>query len=171
MRGYRVVPVDQAVAQQVRDTLTAPGYGHPAHVEVARGYGPCRVCLHTFHEDTDTRILFTYDPFAGREPFPLPGPIFIHERDCVPYAETSRFPDQLRFIPLTFNAYGRDRRLLAQVRIGDGRVEDVVDRLFDDRRIDYIHVRNTEAGCFIAHLDRRAGDAGEDDHEDRARDL
>lgn len=157
MHEYRVVPVAPEVARQVRETLTAPGYGHPAHLEVAQGYGPCRVCLHTFREGEEARILFTYDPFAGREPFPLPGPIFIHERECAPYSEDSRFPDGLRFIPLTFNAYGQGRRLLAQVRSGDGRVEEIVDGLFAEPGIAYIHVLNTEAGCFIARLDRFAG--------------
>ena len=32
-----------------------------------------------------------------------------------------------------------------------------VDRLFDDQEVAYLHVRNTEAGCFIAQLDRAGG--------------
>jgi Protein of unknown function (DUF1203) len=154
MQSYQVTPVNNEIAQEVRQTLKAPGYGHPAYVDVARGYGPCRVCLQTFTVDRDQRILFTHDPFAGHEPFPLPGPIYIHADACVPYAETSRFPDGLRFIPLTFHGYADERRIRAQERIDDGKVEEIVDRLFADPLIDYIHVRNTEAGCFIARIDR-----------------
>ena len=154
MHGYRVVPVDPAFAAEVRRTGLAPGYGHPAHAELATGYGPCRSCLRPFVAGEERRILVTYDPFAGREPYPLPSPIYIHERACEPYAETTRFPDALRFIPLTLNGYAHGRQLLGQVRIEGGELEAVIDRLFDDPRIDYVHVRNTEAGCFIAHLDR-----------------
>ena len=154
MHGYRVIALDPNAAQEVRATLAAPGYGHPAHVETAKGYGPCRVCLDTFKEGEERRILFTHDPFSGREPYPLPGPIFIHERECDRFPEGNYFPDRLRFIPLTFNAYGRGRRLVAQHRIADGAVENAVNLLFSDVGVEYIHVRNTEAGCYIASLER-----------------
>jgi hypothetical protein len=154
MHDYRVIALDPEAAQEVRTTLTAPDYGHPAHVETATGYGPCRLCLDTFKEGEEKRILFTHDPFADREPYPLPGPIFIHEYACERFSETNPFPARLRFIPFTFNAYGRGRNLLAQHRIENGAVEDAVKALFSDAGVDYIHVRNTEAGCFIATLER-----------------
>ena len=116
MHGYRVVPVDPAFAAEVRRTGLAPGYGHPAHAELATGYGPCRICLDTFVAGEERRILVTYDPFAGREPYPLPSPIYIHEHACTAYAETARFPEALRFIPLTLNGYAHGR----QVRIEGG---------------------------------------------------
>ena len=156
-QGYRVVPVGRDFADKVRTKMTAPGYGHPATVEVAAGYGPCRVCLQTFVVGEEQRILFTYNPFYGHAPFPLPSPIYIHADECAPYPDTGRFPDGLRFIPLTLNAYGPDAILLAQERLADGwddRVEEATDRLFRDPAVQYIHVRNTEAGCFIAYLAR-----------------
>jgi Protein of unknown function (DUF1203) len=154
MNGYRIVPMDENSARFARETLTAPGYGHPAFVEVARGYGPCRMCLQTFAEDVDRRILFTFDPFAGHEPFPLPGPIYIHAEECEPYHDLGRFPDGLRFIPMTLNAYATGRRLVAQSHITDGGVEEAVTQLLHNHDVDYIHVRNTEAGCFILRIDR-----------------
>jgi hypothetical protein len=155
MHDYRVIALDPKTAHEVRATLVAPEYGHPAHIEIAAGYGPCRLCLDTFKEGEERRILFTHDPFADREPYPLPGPVFIHERECERFPETDPFPARLRFIPLTFNAYGRGRNLLAQHRIEDGAVEDAVKVLFLDSGVDYVHVRNTEAGCYIATLERR----------------
>ncbi len=154
MHDYRVIALDPKAAQEVRATLAAPGYGHPAHIEAATGYGPCRSCLDIFKEGEEQRILFTHDPFADREPYPLPGPIFIHERKCKRFPETDLFPARLRFIQLTFNAYGRGRNLLAQHRIENGAFEDAVKVLFSDEVVDYIHVRNTEAGCYIATLER-----------------
>ena len=153
---YRVVPVGADVARHVRKTREAPGYGHPAHLDLATGYGPCRVCLEPLKVHEDECLLFTYDPFAGREPFPLPSPIYIHASACAPYAGTGRFPDGLRFIPLTFNAYAQGARLAGQVRIEDGyddRVEEAVGHLLGDPSVDYVHVRNTAAGCFIVQLD------------------
>jgi hypothetical protein len=42
MTGFRVIALPTQVAEQVRASLRAPGYGHPAHVEIASSYGPCR---------------------------------------------------------------------------------------------------------------------------------
>src|SRR6266567_1860884 len=122
--GFRVIALPVEVADQVRRTMVAPGYGHPAHVDHATGYGPCRVCLRTFAVKADRRILFTHDPFHGLEPYPLPGPIYVHAKPCRRYPETAGFPEDLRSIPITLNGY--------------------------------VHVRNTEAGCYIARVERAA---------------
>jgi Protein of unknown function (DUF1203) len=129
MAGYRVVAIPTEVANVVRSTLKSPGYGHPTHTEVATGHGPCRQCLRTFAIGEERRILFTYDPFADRESLPLPGPVFIHEAPCQRYGEADGFPAGLRPHALTFNAYGRGRRLRAQEYVTDGRVDAVIDRL------------------------------------------
>lgn len=159
MRNYCIRPLDPQIANQVRDTMKAPGYGHPAYREVAKGYGPCRVCLQPMSVNQDERILFTYDPFAGLEPFPLPGPVYIHAHQCRPYSDLTVFPDALRFIPMTLNAYAQGRRLLHQVRITDGQAETVLERLFGDPEVAYVHVRNTQAGCFIMHVERARDEA------------
>lgn len=83
--------------------------------------------------------------------------MFIHERACKPFDPSDRYPDELRSLPLTFNAYGQGRRLLAQLRIEDGRVEEAVAPLFEDARLAYLYVRNTEAGCFVAWVERAGG--------------
>jgi hypothetical protein len=145
---YRVVAIPSEIADVVRSTHKSPGYGHPAHTEVAGGHGPCRQCLRTFAVGQERRILFTYDPFAGTESLPLPGPVFIHEVPCERYAEDNGFPDDLRPHALTFNAYEQGRRLRAQEYVTDGRVEPVIERLFARPDVDYIHVRDTRAGCF-----------------------
>src|SRR5437773_11378864 len=79
MQSYRVVAVGDRIADAVRTTMLSPGYGHPAHADVATGHGPCRQCLRAFTVGADRRILFTYDAFYGKEDIPLPGPVFIHE--------------------------------------------------------------------------------------------
>ena len=94
MQSYRVVALGDRTADIVRKTRLSPGYGHPAHAEVATGYGPCRQCLRTFSVGSDRRILFTYDPFFGREKLPLPGPVFIHEEYCERYPENGDIAHQ-----------------------------------------------------------------------------
>lgn len=155
MSFYRVIAIPDEFARKVRATLKAPRYGHPAHVEVAAGYGPCRACLRKFREGEEERILFTYDPFAGLDPYPSPGPVFIHRDDCSHY-DAEGFPPEIRDLPLTLEAYGPDRWIVARERVADGNVDGAVGRLFGNVDVEYIHVRNTEAGCYIARIERWA---------------
>lgn len=150
---YQVIPIPKEIAQQVRTTLKSPQYGHPAHVEVAKGYGPCRACLQTFRTSEENRILFTYNPFAGLDPYPSPGPIFIHEQECHSY-DAPGFPPGLRELPIIFEAFGRGRWPVAQERVVRNNVDEAIERLFSLAAVEYIHVRNAEAGCFIAHIEK-----------------
>lgn len=152
---YRVLPIPEKVAALARSTGVSPGYGHPVHREIASGYGPCRVCLQPFEVGVERRLLLTYDPFHDLVPFPLPGPIFIHEEPCSVATPSHRFPEALRFIPLTLNAYGAGRELREVSRLSPGgSVDSVIERLLSLGDVDYIHVRNTEAGCFICRVQR-----------------
>lgn len=154
---FRVVPIPESLSEQVRATSRAPGYGHPVHREVAAGYGPCRTCLAPFEKGVERRLLFTYDPFRELEPFPLPGPVFVHEGPCEAYAGDG-FPDALRFLPITLNGYGRGRRLHEAIRVEPrGDHEAAIARLLAHADVDYIHARNTEAGCYLFRIERAAG--------------
>lgn len=155
MASFRVTGIPASLSQQVRTTLKSPQYGHPAHVETATGYGPCRSCLATFAEGEEDRILFTYNPFAGQDSYPSPGPVFIHREEC-PIWEAETFPPTLRGLPMTFEGYGDDRWIVARERVANGEVESAIEQLFADPAVRYIHVRNTQAGCFIARVERAA---------------
>jgi hypothetical protein len=151
---YRIVPLDQTVSDQARSSRRSPQYGHPAHGEVAAGYGPCRSCLDVFRVGEDRRLLFTYNPFDGLDAYPSPGPIFIHENSCHPYDQASVFPPALRNLPITLEGYGSDRWLVERERPKSTDLEAAIERIFANEAVLYIHIRNTEAGCFMARIDR-----------------
>ncbi len=154
MTNFRVVGIPTRVAEKVRATLRSPGYGHPAHTEVASGYGPCRHCLQYFAEGEDRRILFTYDPFHGLESLPQPGPVFVHADPCERYDERAGFPSHLLAHPLSVIAYGRGRILRAERHLTGRDVEPAVAELLEKPDVDYIHVRDTEAGCYDFRVER-----------------
>lgn len=154
MAAYRVLAISEGLAEKVRSVRRSPGYGHPVHSEVATGYGPCRLCLRDFAVGVDRRLLFTLDPFHGLEPFPLPGPVFIHESECDRHPEHGGFPSDLKSHDLTVVAYGRGRLQRAEERVpGDG-IEDAIARLFARDDVDYLHVRDTQAGCYDLRVER-----------------
>lgn len=153
MFELRFVGLNEELAQQVRQTMRAPTYGHPAHREIARGYGPCRQCLRTFDVGKEERILFTHQPFQETGSLPAPGPVFIHADPCMRY-DGPRLPPDFPELPLVLEGYREGGHLLAQERIGVNATEDSVRGIFERTGADYVHVRNGEAGCFMARVSR-----------------
>ncbi|HEX7960778.1 MAG TPA: DUF1203 domain-containing protein [Terriglobales bacterium] len=154
MPPIRVIAIPTKTADLVRKTLKSPGYGHPAHTELATGYGPCRHCLRDFRIGEEQRILFTYDAFYAVETLPLPGPVFIHAEACDRYDETAGFPDDARSHRLTFHAYGANRSLLAEKLVEDGKIEPVIESLLTRADVRYLQVRDTQAGCYDFRIER-----------------
>ena len=153
--SFIVRGVPQEIADEVRRTRRAPGYGHPAHLELAQGTGPCRCCLRTFIPGQDQRLLFTYRPESADGSLMAPGPVFIHADHCDAF-KGSGFPPGLRSLPLAFEARASGSRVVGlSVRQGDP-PERQISELFDEQPADWLHLRHAEAGCFIARVDRAA---------------
>ena len=133
--------------------MKSPQYGHPIHAEMATGYGPCRLCLQTFEVGADERLLFTFQPFTDPAALPAPGPVFIHRARCERY-DGAELPAALRPLPLALEGYGASGVLLVQRRVGASPFEVVLEGVFEPPTVQYAHLRNAEAGCFIARIDR-----------------
>jgi hypothetical protein len=153
MRIYRIQGISDALASAARQSMRSPQYGHFAHAEMATGYGPCRLCLQTFEVGPEERLLFTYQPFTDPAALPAPGPVFIHRARCERY-DGAELPDALRPLPLVVEGYGAGGALLAQRRVGSAPFEKVLETVFGKQDVAYAHLRNAEAGCFIARVDR-----------------
>jgi hypothetical protein len=154
MPPYRFQGIPDSIAAAARESMKSPQYGHPAHSEVATGYGPCRQCLRTFQVGAEDRLLFTYQPFSDPHALPAPGPVFIHRAQCERY-DGAELPPPLRPLPLALEGYGANGALLAQRRVGALTFEAVLQDVFETPEVQYAHIRNSQAGCFIARIDRR----------------
>ncbi len=148
---YTGIPAD--AADQVRTTLRSPGYGHAAQREPARGYGPCRSCLATFRVGEEDRLLFTWQPVREPGALPAPGPVFIHAEHCARY-DALEFPPDLRALPIVVEGYAEGGWVRRQERVGGREPEAVVAEVFATPGVAYVHLRNAEAGCFMARVER-----------------
>ena len=153
MSSYRIQGIPDSIAIAARDSMKSPQYGHPAHAERATGYGPCRLCLQTFQVGAEERLLFTYQPFTDPAALPVPGPVFIHREPCERY-QGPELPGELRPLPLALDGYGLAGALLVQRRVGTTPFETVLQDVLAHGGVRYAHLRNAEAGCFIARIDR-----------------
>jgi hypothetical protein len=150
---FRYLGIPTNIADEARATLKSPQYGHPAHREMAQGYGPCRVCLRTFQVGREERLLFTYQPFEAPGSLPAPGPIYVHPESCSRY-NSEALPPDFRALPLVIEGYRSGSELVAQERVGQRDPEAVLARVFEEAKAEYAHIRNGEAGCFMARVER-----------------
>lgn len=150
---FLVRGIPQDIADEVRRTRRSPGYGHPAHQELAGGTGPCRCCLEPFVPGVDQRLLFTWRPHGAAGELLAPGPVFIHAGHCRAF-DGDGFPEALRVLPLAFEARLSGSRVSELSRRDDVPAEAQMQVLFEEHAADWLHLRHAEAGCFIARVDR-----------------
>ena len=154
MSSFHAVAIPTDVAESVRATMKSPRYGFPAHKEVAAGRAPCRHCLELVKLHEEEAILFTMDAFHGQNVPPSPGPVYIHAKGCARYDGRPGIPEAYRGRLLTLEAFRADRELLGEVRVTNGEEEAAAGILLAKPGVAYVHVRSTEAGCYLFRLER-----------------
>jgi hypothetical protein len=152
--NYKVVPIRAEIAGSVRKNMISAQYGHPAFADVAKGYGPCRQCLKTFVKGAEERLLFTYNAFENLSELPLPSPVYIHKNECEPF-DAEGFPPELIELPLLFEGYGDESDLIKREAMKKDEIEAQITEIMNLKDVNYINIRNAEAGCFVARIERR----------------
>ena len=155
MSRFRVFPIPNTIVRRIRDQRI-DDFGHHLSVSPAtdNDRGPCRSCLTVFVPG-EGRLLFSYAPNQYDHPYNEVGPIYIHEKECHPYTETEMFPPELRTrAPLTLRCYADNGIMVGGKLVGDRPVEAVIERLFEDPEVKYLHARTASVGCFIARIER-----------------
>ena len=153
MPVFRYAGIPSAIVAEARQSMRSPQYGHPAHRELATGYGPCRHCLRTFQVGEEERLLFTFQPIQEKGGLPAPGPVFVHAGDCQRY-EGPDFPPDLAGLPLVVEGFRIGGTLVMQERVAAESPDVVVARVLGTKGVAYAHLRNAEAGCFMARVER-----------------
>ena len=153
--SFKVTPIPASVAEEVRRTGRAPGFGsHPVKTSAAseKGYGPCRLCLRQTRKG-ELRLLFNYNPYPEPEEVSVVGPIFIHQDPCEPFKDEG-FPEELRSLPMVLRGHLQEGAGLVNRRLNGQKPEEVIEALFRDPKIAFISIQNAEAACFIARVER-----------------
>src|SRR3954447_14127942 len=126
--NYKIVPIPSEIAQSVRERMKSPQYGHPAFADVAKGYGPCPVCLKTFVKGAEERILFTYNAFENLSNLPSPSPVYIHKDECEEF-DAQGFPPDLVDLPLLFESYGAESKLVKREMVRRENIENQISEM------------------------------------------
>ena len=158
MNNFRIVPLSKNYVQRVIET-GRDEFGHEVIEQVATGLGPCRISLKPFEKGIDKRLLFTHSPFEMDNAYNQPGPIFINAADVEEYQDIYHFPPEIKAdkksFPLTLIGYNDQQMMVLSKLVGDRDVDEMITEIFNQNPgIAYLHVRNSQACCFICKIER-----------------
>ena len=158
MNKFKIVPISKAYAERIKQSMK-DNYGHPVVEQTATDSGPCRVSLKPFEKGVDKRLLLTHSPFEVENAFNQPGPVFISGADVEEYSDIYRFPPEIKAnkksFPLTLIGYSKAQQMVSTRLVGDDDVEELIAEIFDHQpEVNYLHVRNAQACCYICKVER-----------------
>lgn len=114
---------------------------------------PCRVSLQDA-EIGERLILLNYEHLAAASPYRSRHAIFVRESATEAHLAVDEVPAQLRSRLLSVRAYdGRNMMKAAEVSPGTA-IERIIEQLFANSDVEYLHIHNAKPGCYAARVDR-----------------
>ena len=149
---FRIVPLATDYAARLRSTRR-DAFGQP--VQERRDADPhqCRVCL-TLTAPQELYLLLSHRPHPDGALYAETGPVFIHARECAPYAATDRYPAEFPRERVVLKAFSSAHEIVTAEIAGSRPVEAVIDTLLEHPRVAYLHARNDAYGCYMFRIER-----------------
>jgi len=118
----------------------------------ADGGYPCRISLRDA-EPGEELILTHYRHHPVASPFRASHAIYVRARQTK-YDRIDDVPEQLRKRVLSLRAFDSEAMLVDADIVDGPALESLIERLFADSRVAYLHVHFAKAGCYAARGDR-----------------
>lgn len=115
---------------------------------------PCRITLQDA-EPGESLILLSFPHLDdAATPYHASGPIYVREAAVERFEAVNTVPAQQRKRHLSVRAYSADHLMRAADVVEGGQLEMLIDRLFADPKVAYLHVHNALPGCYACRVDR-----------------
>ncbi|RXJ73187.1 hypothetical protein CS022_10535 [Veronia nyctiphanis] len=149
---FLILPLDgNLFAEEHQATLMAAG---ARWVEVdSRPAFPCRVTLEEAKVG-ERVLLLTFCHHETESPYKATGPIFVREQAKTVTLSVNEVPPVLRHRLLSLRGYAANGEMLDADVTEGADVQSVIDCLFDNAAIEYIHIHNAKQGCFSCKVVR-----------------
>jgi hypothetical protein len=154
----RAIDADVVTCLRARDDA---GRTPSPSVDIEGG-SPLR-CCNRLSRPGERVLLASYSPLrrwaerAAVDPgaYDETGPVFLHAEPCDGPTDDG-FPADFRGLPRVLRAYDDGGRIVGGVVVeeGDDHPEAVLDALFDDPAVAFVHARALVAGCFTFAVER-----------------
>jgi hypothetical protein len=118
------------------------------------GY-PCRHCL-TPMAAREVYLTLAHRPFPAPQPYAEMGPIFVHADPCTRGGGDGQIPTFLDSPRYMVRGYGADDRIVygTGTIVETPQIPAAAERLFEDPRVRYLHVRSASNNCFHCRIER-----------------
>lgn len=114
---------------------------------------PCRITLEDA-EPGESVLLLNFEHQPAHSPYRASGPIFVRENATVAFDQIGAPPVALLGRDLSVRAYAEDGMMVdADVTPGNA-LEPVLERIFANESVAYVHVHNARRGCYAARVER-----------------
>jgi hypothetical protein len=114
---------------------------------------PCRVTLEDA-EVGEALLLLNHEHLPDASPYRARHAIFVREGAETPALYTDEIPEQLATRLLSVRAFDRDAMMTDADVIEGNALEPLIEAMFGDPAVAYLHVHNAKRGCFAARVDR-----------------
>jgi len=105
-------------------------------------------------EPGETLILVNYLHQPAENPYGASHAIFVLEGAGAAYNRIDEIPEAMRLRQISLRAFDT-ADLMVDADLVDGReTEHVIERLFSDPRVTYLHAHYAKRGCYAARIDR-----------------
>ena len=122
------------------------------NVDAEPGY-PCRVSLSD--AKIGERVLaLSFCHHNVNSPYRASGPIFVREKAQMAKLDINEVPEMLRHRLLSVRAYNSGKLMIGAEVVQGKELESVIDRQFQNRDVEYIHIHNANPGCFNCSVHR-----------------
>ena len=113
---------------------------------------PCRISL-TDAQAGEELLLVNYEHHPVASPYRMRFAVFVRKGE-ERYDEVDRVPEQLRLRTLAVRAFDRDGMMVGWELVDGKTLISAIERLFADRRAEYLHIHFAAPGCYAARVDR-----------------
>ena len=128
-------------------------HGVLRYVVTAKPGFPCRVSLQDA-ELGEKALLLNYTHLETATPYRASHAIFVRENTTPAELDIDEIPDSIRNRLMSVRAFDAQGMML-DADVVDGKLlEPVLQGLFDNGAVDYVHLHNAKPGCYAARVDR-----------------
>jgi hypothetical protein len=114
---------------------------------------PCRVSLQDANPG-DTLLLLNYEHLAVASPYRSSYAIYVREYADEAHVPVNEVPEVLQRRLLSLRAFDK-KGMLLDADVADGRaVSPLIQRMLENKAVEFLHVHNAKPGCFAARVDR-----------------
>jgi hypothetical protein len=114
---------------------------------------PCRVSLQDA-EPGERVLLLNYEHLPVTSPYRATHAIFVRENAVEAKPQVNEIPEVLGRRLISLRAYDAKGMMRAADVVQGREMRSVIETMFADPDVEYIHAHNAKPGCFAARIDR-----------------